>query len=71
MIREVACPFPAGGHGMYYEADEASRCVRDGKLESDVMPWEESILIMEAMDEVRRQSGLRYPDAIESTDLAS
>jgi hypothetical protein len=31
------------------------------------MPWAESILIMEIMDEVRRQGGLKYPESIEST----
>ena len=66
-IREVQCPFPGDGHGMYWEADEAARCVRDGMIESDTMPWTESVLVMAVMDEVRKQSGLRYPDAIEST----
>lgn len=65
--REVECPFPAGGHGMYWEADEVGRCLRDGKLQSEGMPWEESIAIMEVMDEVRRQGGLVYPERIEST----
>jgi hypothetical protein len=32
------------------------------------MPWAESILIMEVIDEARKQGGLVYPDAIESTD---
>ncbi|KAK4556227.1 hypothetical protein LTR86_006924 [Recurvomyces mirabilis] len=68
-VREVLCPFPAGGHGMYYEADEAARCVREGKLESETMPWDESLLIMKVMDDIREQGGLKYPDAIESTDL--
>lgn len=67
-ITEVHCPFPAGGHGMYYEADEAARCIRDGLLESETMPWEESILIMEVMDKIREQGGLQYPSAIESTE---
>lgn len=66
-IREVACPFPANGHGMYWEADEVARCLRDGKLESETLPWEESIVMMEVMDEARRQGGLTYPDKIEST----
>lgn len=69
-IQMVECPFPANGHGMYYEADEAARCVRDGKIESETMPWDESILVMEVMDEVRKQCGLIYPEAIESTSLA-
>ncbi|OJD20014.1 hypothetical protein AJ78_00030 [Emergomyces pasteurianus Ep9510] len=68
VIREVVGEFPGNGKGMYWEADEAARCVRDGKLESETMSWEESLVIMEVMDEVRRQGGLRYPDEIESTE---
>lgn len=67
-IREVQSVFPGKGHGMYWEADEAARCLRDGKLESEGLPWEESIVIMEVMDEVRKQGGLAYPQKIESTE---
>ncbi|KAJ5755335.1 hypothetical protein N7533_004878 [Penicillium manginii] len=67
-VRDVECEFPAGGHGMYWEADEVARCLRDGKVESEGMPWEESIAIMEVMDEVRRQGGLSYPEKIESVE---
>lgn len=59
---------PAHGHGMFWEADEAARCWRDKKLESDVIGWDESVAIMDVMDEVRRQAGLTYPHHIESTD---
>ncbi|KAJ5136959.1 hypothetical protein N7448_005513 [Penicillium atrosanguineum] len=67
-VRTVESSFPAEGHGMYWEADEVARCLRDGKLESEGMPWEESIVIMEVMDEVRKQGGLTYPQSIESTE---
>lgn len=67
-IRDVECPFPGKGHGMYWEADEVARCLRDGKLESAGLPWEESIVIMEVMDEVRKQGSLTYPQEIESTE---
>lgn len=67
-IRNEESSFPADGHGMYWEADEVARCLRDGKLESEGLPWEESIVIMEVMDEVRRQGGLTYPEKIESTE---
>ncbi|KAF3002992.1 hypothetical protein E8E13_005378 [Curvularia kusanoi] len=59
---------PGGGHGMFWEADECARCVRDGKLESEVMGWEESVQVMEVMDEVRRQSDLVYSEALESVE---
>ena len=56
------------GHGMFWEADEVARCLRDGKQESEGMTWAESIVVMETMDEVRRQGGLKYPEKIESTE---
>lgn len=59
--------FPANGHGMYWEADEVARCLRDGKLESETLSLDESIVIMDVMDEARRQNGLTYPEKIEST----
>ena len=57
---------PGGGHGMFWEADECARCIRDGKLESEVMPTEETEMLMEVMDQVRKQSNLVYPENIES-----
>ncbi|OQV07797.1 hypothetical protein CLAIMM_12171 [Cladophialophora immunda] len=59
--------FEGGCHGMMYEADAAARCLIAGELESETLPWAESTLIMEVMDEARKQGGLVYPDAIEST----
>ncbi|KAI9803950.1 MAG: hypothetical protein M1833_000231 [Piccolia ochrophora] len=64
-VRDVECEIP--GQGMFWEADEAARCVRDGKKESETLGWEESVVMMECMDEVRRQNGMVYPEAIEST----
>ena len=60
--------FPIPGQGMFWEADECARCLRDGRLESEGMGWEESIVIMELMDEVRRQGGVKYPEKIETTE---
>ena len=65
-VEEFDCPIP--GQGMFWEADECARCVRDGKGESEGMGWEESVVVMETMDEVRRQGGVRYPEKIESTE---
>ena len=67
-IEEREFSFPGNGKGMYYEADEAARCVRDGKLESEGLTLEESVVIMEVMDEVRKQGKLTYPKGIESTE---
>jgi hypothetical protein len=37
----------------------------DGKLESEVLPLDETILVMEIMDRVREIGGLKYPEHIE------
>jgi len=52
---------PHEGHGLRHEAAEVGRCVAAGLTESPVMPLDETVSIMETMDEVRRQIGLRYP----------
>jgi hypothetical protein len=54
--------------GLWWEADEVARCLRDGRKESAHLPLEESVVIMRVMDEARRQGGLVYPDIIESLE---
>jgi predicted dehydrogenase len=51
---------PRVGHGLRYQAIEVARCLREGLLESPVMPLDETVSIMGTVDEVRRQIGLRY-----------
>jgi predicted dehydrogenase len=42
--------------GLHYEADEVARCLSEGLLESPLMPLDESVSIMETMDEVLAQA---------------
>jgi predicted dehydrogenase len=49
------------GRGMQHEAAEVMRGMRTGKLESDVLPLDETLAIMDTLDEIRRQIGLVYP----------
>lgn len=56
---EVEIPYEANGYN--YEAAEVANCVRAGKLESDIMPLDESLAIMQTMDAIRAQWGLKYP----------
>ncbi|GIN56411.1 Gfo/Idh/MocA family protein [Lederbergia ruris] len=46
--------------GYIFEAEEAMRCLRAGKLESSIMPLEETYDIMKTMDALRKQWGLEY-----------
>ena len=56
------------GHGMFWEADEAALAIVEGRKEGRFESLDESIVIMETMDEVRKQNGLKYPDKIETTN---
>jgi len=47
--------------GMQFEAWELERRVAEGESDTDVLPANESVAIMETLDEVRRQIGLVYP----------
>ena len=51
------------GNGLRHQAAEVGRCLRAGLTESPVLPLDETVSIMETMDEVRRQIGLTYPPA--------
>ncbi|MGL4611699.1 MAG: Gfo/Idh/MocA family protein [Trueperaceae bacterium] len=48
-------------NGYTYEALEVSQCLREGKLESDFMPLDETLAIMKTLDAIRGQWGLKYP----------
>ena len=49
------------GRGMQFQAWEVERLIASGGASSDIMPPEQSVQIMETLDEVRRQIGLSYP----------
>jgi hypothetical protein len=55
------------GGGWHWQADEVARCVRDGKIESQVWGWDKTLLEMEVFDSV---SGKRHLQAWRKTDSA-
>ena len=52
---------PYAGNGYQYEAAEFMNCLRQGRLESALMPLDETLSIMKTLDAVRTPWGLRYP----------
>lgn len=52
---------PKVGNGYNYEAEEVARCLAAGKTESETMPLDESLHLMEIMDRLRAPWGLKYP----------
>lgn len=49
------------GKGFEEEIYEACCCIREGKLQSGVMPMRESIAILRQMDYIRKEIELKYP----------
>ena len=52
------------GFGYSYEAEEVQRCLRAEKIESDKLPLQFSLELMELLCEIRKQIGLVYPQEI-------
>ena len=53
--------FPDEYIGYAYEIEEVHRCLRVGRQESDVLPNQFSLDLIESLDEIRRLIGLKYP----------
>ncbi|MRV76602.1 gfo/Idh/MocA family oxidoreductase [Duganella sp. FT92W] len=56
--RELSAP--RIGNGYAHEALEVNRCLREGLLESPVMPLAETVALMGWLDTMREQVGVRY-----------
>ncbi|MFV4912522.1 Gfo/Idh/MocA family oxidoreductase [Microbacterium lacticum] len=49
------------GRGMQFEALYAEHLLREGRTDSDLLPFDESIAIMATLDDIRAQLGVVYP----------
>lgn len=58
IVAEVHIPYEVNGYE--YEAQEATRCLLEGRLESPLVPLEETLATMRVLDECRRQWGFRF-----------
>ena len=48
------------GFGYQYEARHVSDCLRKGLIESPIMSHADSLLLMETLDRIRMEAGIRY-----------
>jgi len=58
VLEEVDMPYE--GLGYHFEASEVQRCLREGLVESPLVPHSETLAIMAVMDAVREQLGITY-----------
>jgi hypothetical protein len=56
--------FHEEAEGFIHELRETARCIRAGLQESPLMPWTETVQVMELLDQAREQLGLRYANDV-------
>jgi predicted dehydrogenase len=56
--------YPHRVNGLEYEIQEVIACLKEGKLESAIMPHIETIAIMEQLDSIREKINLKYPQEL-------
>ena len=61
VLDEVRIDPAQSRHALEYEAAAVARHVTAGEKEATLMPLDETLRVMELMDEVRHQLGVRYP----------
>jgi scyllo-inositol 2-dehydrogenase (NADP+) len=49
------------GRGFQYEVEHTIQCLKEGKIESEIVPHSASINVVKIMDEVRKQLNIIYP----------
>jgi dihydrodiol dehydrogenase / D-xylose 1-dehydrogenase (NADP) len=59
--REKQVHLPHSINGFEYQIIEAQRCIREGKIDSPLMPLEKTIDNLRILDEIRNQIGVSYP----------
>ena len=64
-VRTVAADF--AGWGYHFEAAEVNRCLREGLLESPLVPLATTLEVLGVLDTVRAQLGVVYPSASAQT----
>ncbi len=52
---------PFESSGLQFQAQYAMDCLREGRTASVIQPMSESLMIMEVLDEIRKQIGVVYP----------
>ena len=49
------------GNGLRFEIEEVHRCLGDGRMESTVIPLDETVALATTLDSIRSQIGLAFP----------
>ena len=53
-MKEEVKEFPFAINGFEYQIEEVNTALRNGKLESEIMSWNESITVMRTLDKIKK-----------------
>lgn len=59
--KEIPVKLEFIGNGYNYEATEVVKCLESGKKQSELMSWDDSLLLIDTLDAIRKEIGLVYP----------
>lgn len=59
-VEDQVVEFPFRSTGFEYQIEEVMRCISEGKLQSDIISWQDTLSTMKLMDEIRSIIGLDY-----------
>lgn len=59
--KEIISVHEEQGFGYQYEARHVNDCLRNGLIESNVMSFTDTLLLMETLDKIRKIAGIHYP----------
>jgi predicted dehydrogenase len=64
LVQSIEIPHPV--NGFEYQIEESMRCIEQNMRCSEVMSHRDSIGVLGVMDDIRKQIGVHFPDAIEA-----
>jgi scyllo-inositol 2-dehydrogenase (NADP+) len=60
--KKTPIPLDFIGNGYNYEASAMIKCLEQGKTQCEMMSWDDSLLLIDMLDAIRKEIGLVYPD---------
>jgi predicted dehydrogenase len=57
----IPVPLQFKGNGYNYEAEEVVKCIKEGKTQSEIMSWGNSLELIDMLDSIRKEAGIIYP----------
>jgi predicted dehydrogenase len=58
----IPVPLQFKGNGYNYEAEEVVKCIKEGKTQSELMSWDNSLELIDMLDSIRKETGIFYPE---------